>query len=247
MSSALDINRVFEPNRPPFLFTYWNPLDPTSNTFGSWFDYVKDTSLAKYTADSVGQYIANSSAEQVNAIELTGRKICGALYEMKDQLRQVAIALQGVNQRLNLALDEAKTSNLLLENVAELLRIPDSQKQRQHHIELAIKFLKNALKDEDLYQDALRELLDAEKFMTSDYFVLHRIGMIYLYVPTLGNLEKAAEYFSKAGKYAAVESHPDAVRLSNILNKRVGEQFSEQSGPSVADISVHAAGAFLNQ
>lgn len=245
MSNALDINRILEPNRPPFLFIYWNPFDQNSNAGGSWFDYVKDTSLAKYTADSVGQYIAQSSAEQVTAIECTGRRICGALYDLKEQLDQIAGALQGVNQRINLVLDEAKTSNLLLENIAELLRIPDSQKQRQHHIEMALKFLKNSLRDEDLYQDALRELLEAEKFMPSDYFILHRIGMIYLYVPTLGNLEKAVEYFSKAGKYAAVECHPEAARLSNILNKKAGKQFSEQPEPSAADISVHAADSYF--
>ncbi len=81
-------------------------------------------------------------------------------------------------------LDEAKTSHLLQENIAELLRIPDSQKQRQHHIEMGLKFLKNALKDEDLYRDALQELLEAEKLMPYDYFVLHRIGMIHLVCPS---------------------------------------------------------------
>jgi len=68
---------------------------------------------------------------------------------------------------------------------------------------------------------ALNELLEAEKLMHADYFVLHRIGMIYLYVPELANLENALAYFTRAGKYAAVESDPKAARLSNILNKHV--------------------------
>jgi len=234
---------------PPFLFTYWNPLNENSSLVGSWFDYVKDTSLAKYNADSVGQYIAQASNEQVSAIEFTGRRICGALYEgfteLQNQLNLVTNALQGLNQRLNLVLDETKTSNLLQENMAELLRIPESQKQRQHHIEMGLKFLKNALKDEDLYQDALRELLEAEKLMPSDYFVLHRIGMIYLYVPALGNLEKALDYFSRAAKYAFVESHPDAARLSNILNKNVTKRFAEQAEVSATDLKAHAAESYF--
>ena len=233
---------------PPFLFTYWNPFNKDANLVQSWFDYVKDTSLAKYTADTVGHYLQQVSDDQISAIDSTGRKICGTLYEgfadLQNQLRQTTSILQGVNQRLDLVLDEARTSNLLKENMAELLRIPDSQKQRQYHIEMALKFLKNALKDEDLYQDALGELLDAQKLMPSDYFVLHRIGMIYLYVPELGNLEKAADYFTKAAKYAFVESHPDAARLSNILNKNVSQKFAEQTEPSSGEISALAAESY---
>ena len=233
---------------PPFLFTYWNQFEKDSLA-GSWFSYVKNTSLAKYTADSVGRYIQQASADQISAIDSTGRRICGALYsgfaDLQEGLEKVTKELQGVNQRLDLVLDEARTSNLLQENMAELLRIPDSQKQRQHHIEMALKFLKNALKDEDLYQDALRELLEAEKLMPSDYFILHRIGMIYLYVPALGNLEKALDYFARAGKYALVESHPDAARLSNILNKKVTKLFADQAEAASADLSVLAAESYF--
>ena len=234
---------------PPFLFTYWNPFAKDSDLVGNWFNYVRDTSIAKYTADTVGLYLQHASADQISAIDFTGRKICGALYEgfadLQNQLSQVTTVIQGVNQRLDLVLDEARTSNLLLENVAELLRIPDSQKQRQHHIEMALKFLKNARKDEDLYQDALRELLEAEKLMPSDYFVLHRIGMIYLYVPALGNLDKALDYFMRAGKYAFVESQPDAARISNVLNKKVDKRFTEQPELASAEINLLAAESYF--
>jgi tetratricopeptide (TPR) repeat protein len=242
--------------RPPFVFTYWNPFSENANLIENWFDYVKNVSLAKYTADSVGRYIQQTSADQIKTIDATGRRICGELYTgffalekelglVSDRLGEISNTLQGIDSRLGLLVDEAKTSNLLLENVAELLRIPDSQKQRQHHIEMGLKFLKNALKDEDLYQDALTELLGAEKLMPYDYFVLHRIGMIYLLVPALGNLEKAAEYFTKAGKYAAVESDPKAARLGNMLNKQVNKRFNEQAETPAEDISALAAESYL--
>ena len=261
-----EFSRIGNPTSasPPFLFTYWNPLGKDSNLVKSWFDYVKDVSLANYTADSVGQYIQQASSEQVSAIDSTGRRICGQLYDgffslqgqmggisaqlggLAGQMEQIVDALQGVNQRLALVVDEAKTSNLLQENMAELLRIPDSQKQRYHHIELGLKFLKNALIDEDLYQDALRELLEAEHLMHADYFVLHRIGMIYLYVPALGNLEKAVDYFTRAGKYAFVESAPEAARLCNILNKTVNKRLADQPDQSNADIRALAGESYLN-
>src|SRR5208282_3782072 len=101
------------------------------------------------------------------------------------------------------------------------------------------------LKDEDLYQDALTELLGAEKLMPYDYFVLHRIGMIYLLVPALGNLEKAAEYFTRAGKYAAVESDPKAARLGNVLNKQVNKRFNEQAETPAEEIGSLAAESYL--
>jgi tetratricopeptide (TPR) repeat protein len=240
---------------PPFFLTYWNPFNENANLVENWFDYVKNVTLAKYAANSVGRYIQEASADRITAIDATGQKICGELYAgfsdlekqlglVTGKLESISGALEGIDSRLGLLVDETRTSNLLLENVAELLRIPDSQKERQHHIEMGLKFLKNALKDEDLYQDALTELLEAEKLMPSDYFVLHRIGMIYLYVPALGNPEKALEYFIKAGKYAAVESDPDAARLSNFLNKRVTERFNEQAELAATDIGALAAESY---
>ena len=237
---------------PPFLFTYWNPFSKDSSLVENWFSYVKNVSLARYTADSVGRYMEQVSVEQINAIHSTGHKICGVIYngmselqnqlhQVEGQLDQVQGELLGVNQRLGLLLDEAKTSNILQQNIAELLRIPDSQRQRQHHIELGLKFLKNALMDEDLYQDALHELLEAEKLMHADYFVLHRIGLIYLYSPALGNLEKALDYFVRAAKYAVVESHPEAARLNNILNKSVNTRFDQQdSSGNVSELAAES-------
>jgi tetratricopeptide (TPR) repeat protein len=97
------------------------------------------------------------------------------------------------------------------------LRVPDSEKERQHCIELGIKFFVNASKDEDLFSDALEQLLKAESLMKQDYFVLHRIGCIYLYVEKYINPEKALDYFNRASKYALVESDSKAARLANVL------------------------------
>jgi tetratricopeptide (TPR) repeat protein len=74
--------------------------------------------------------------------------------------------------------------------------------------------------DSDLYADALEELLKAESLMKQDYFVLHRIGCIYLHVPKHINPEKALDYFTKAAKYASVESDSKAIKLANVLNQK---------------------------
>jgi ribosomal protein L7/L12 len=43
------------------------------------------------------------------------------------------------------------------------------------------------------------------------------------------NMEKALAYFTKAAKYASVESDPKAMRLINILNKNESQPKIEQS------------------
>jgi hypothetical protein len=122
-----------------------------------------------------------------------------------------------LNRNLDIQIEQHKLSNLLLHNIIELLRVPDSEKERQHSIELVIKFFVNASKDPDLYTDSLDELLKAESLMKQDYFVLNRIGCIYLYIEKFIDLEKALDYFLRAAKYASVESAPQASVLANIL------------------------------
>jgi hypothetical protein len=119
--------------------------------------------------------------------------------------------------RLAAVIDQQRISNLLLQNVAGLLRIPDVQKERQYHIEQGFKHYKNAVLDPDLFSDALRDLLQAEQREPTDYVVLHRIGMILLYAAKEVDLPKAEEYFRKAAKYAVVDSDPKSQTVANLL------------------------------
>lgn len=263
------------PTPPSFAFSYWRPWKEGSNQFDSFLDYTRDVSLAKYQADTVGQYISQASAEQVQAIGELGDRIGMASYEQVQAIEQAsyeqvqaigelgvrieyasdrqvqaiglasynqvkAISILGdklvmgvyvlsrqldsvneqlsfVNKNLDIQIEQQNLTNLLLQNISELLRVPDSEKERQHSIELGLKFFVNAQKDDDLFADALEELLEAEKLMKQDYFVLHRIGLIYLYSIKHVNPQIALEYFAKAAKYASVESDPKAARLANAL------------------------------
>ena len=166
------------------------------------------------------------------------------LHVTNTQLAEANESLYRIDQRLSLLVEEQRIGNVLQENIAQLLRIPDSQKQRQHHLEMGLKFFKNARKDSDLYHDALKELLSAEALLPGDYFVLHRLGMLYLYASPVLDLTKAAEYLTKAGKYAAVESDPEAIRLGNVLQKSIGTRFAAQAEPSATDISLVAADSY---
>jgi tetratricopeptide (TPR) repeat protein len=215
------------PSKPSFVFGYWRPWKENSNLFDSYLNYSRDTSLVKYGADTVGQYINQASKEQVKAINQLGQVIGRGMNVLSNQMSDINETLIFLNRNMDVQIEQQKLSNLLLQNIAELLRVPDSEKERQHSIELGIKFFVNASKDEDLYADALEELLKAESLMKQDYFVLHRIGCIYLYAEKYINPEKALEYFLRAAKYASVESDIKAARLAKALTKNFNTVNSE--------------------
>ena len=216
-----------KPTKPSFVFGYWRPWKENSNLFDSYLDYARDTSLVKYGADTVGRYINQASKEQVQAINQLGQSIGKGMNILSNQMADINENLVFLNRNMDVQIEQQKLSNLLLQNIAELLRVPDSEKERQHSIELGIKFFVNASKDADLYADALEELLKAESLMKQDYFVLHRIGCIYLYAEKYIHPEKALEYFVRAAKYASVESDSNAARLVNVLTKNFNTVNSE--------------------
>lgn len=231
------------PKTPSFVFGYWRPWKENSNLFDSYLDYVKDTSLVKYGADTIGQYIAEASENQVQAIKKLGNEIGLGLNILSNQLSEISSELTFLNRNVDILVEQHKLSNLLLQNIAELLRVPDSEKERQHSIELGIKFFVNARKDADLYQDALEQLTKAELLIKQDYFVLHRIGCIYLYAEGHINPEKALDYFVRAAKYASVESDPQAIRLINALANKSSSPNS-QSNTDTKQIKVLAAESY---
>ena len=220
------------PSKPNFTFGYWRPWKKEANAIDSWLDYTKDTQLAKYTADSVGSYISEASQEQLSAINSLAddvgflnydlnrgfegissllistneelSNINDGLSSVNDSLSTINEELLFINENLEMLQDIQRVGNVLLGNIALLLRVPDSEKQRQHHIELGCKFYTNTVKDDDLFNDSLNEFLAAEKLMQQDYFVLHRIGMIYLFSKKHINIPLALDYFLKAAKYASV-------------------------------------------
>lgn len=231
------------PTKPSFILGYWRPWKKDADLLDSYLDYVKDVSLAKYGADLVGQYIKESSKEQVEAINLLGEKIGTGLNLLSDQISEVNESLLFINRNLDIQIEQQRLTNLLLEDIVELLRVPESEKKRMHSIELGIKFFVNASANSDLFADSLEEFLKAESLMKQDYFVLHRIGCIYLYVEKFIDPEKALEYFSRAGKYAEIESDIDAVHLVNVLIRDSSSQDFEDE-ENLKDIGLLAADSY---
>jgi len=263
------------PSKPNFTFGYWRPWKKESNAIDSWLDYTKDTQLAKYTADTVGSYISEASQEQIGSINSLAddvgflnydlnrgfegissllistneelSNINDGLSSVNDSLSRINEKLLSINENLQVLQDIQRVGNVLLGNIAKLLRVPDSEKQRQHHIELGCKFYTNTVKDDDLFNDSLNEFLAAEKLMPQDYFVLHRIGMIYLFTKKHINIPLALEYFLKAAKYASVESDTDAARLANILTQNSYSQDEEDVEDLYENTSIYTDEELIGQ
>ena len=238
------------PIPPSHTLFYWKPWREDANLISSWMDWLKDVKKAEYSAALVGQYINEASKDQIVAINQLADKVGNGfniignkLDQVNDNLLKIDKSIDILNRKADLLLEEQRLTNLLLQNISDLLRVPDSEKERQHSIEVGIKFFINARKDEDLYNDSLEAFLKAEQLMKQDYFVLHRIGMIYLYSVNHINIEKALDYFTRAAKYASVEMDPKAERLASFLTKYHYSANSDTS-QNVNSISILTADSY---
>jgi tetratricopeptide (TPR) repeat protein len=228
------------PIKPSFTLSYWKPWREDSNMFDSWTTYVKDLSLAEYTADTIGRYIQEASAEQVNQLNAVRNQLSYVNTGLNDLNDNIEL----VNRNIELQIEQQRIANLLLQDIVELLKVPDSEKERQYSIELGLKFFSKAEKDLDLYEDALESLQKAEKLLKQDYFVLYRIGLIYLHAPQLINVPLALDYFLRSAKYASVETNTNEELEAYLFNYNFPEVKQTTSSVEVDESNPFAAQAF---
>ncbi|MGB4849807.1 MAG: hypothetical protein WBP41_17915, partial [Saprospiraceae bacterium] len=175
--------------------------------------------------------IQNSSVEQAKALQQVCGNIQDGFAEMSEHLRDINYnisELRGeINEmsamldwKLSLMIEEQRVTNQLLGHIAQLLRIPDSQKQRVYHIEKGLKYLKSAIPDgfdSEYYADSLESFKEAENIERKDYITLNRMGQIYLYSKNYLNIPLAKEYFLKSAREASVEANAGGTTMSNNL------------------------------
>ena len=133
---------------------------------------------------------------------------------MEYGLNNIACGIAGLRSDFNWAmsgfLHKLDIQNLLLKDIYVELCIPDFQKERRYYVEQGCKHYTNGL-----YQESLDNFLKAEPLEKTDPFVLYSIGQIYLYQPDMIDMDKAQDYFLRAGKYYAAEKK----------NKQAGQSY----------------------
>jgi hypothetical protein len=192
--------------------------------------YIRDIdSIVSQNRNELQLTIQKASSEQTKAIN----QVCGTL---NDGFAEVTSHLKNINSniselrgeisemaamldwRLSMLIEEQRLTNQLLGHIAQLLRIPDSQKQRVYYIEQGLKYLKNAYLEgisSPFFIDAMEGFLEAEKIEKRDYITLNRIGQIYLYSQKYLNIPLAQEYFLKSAREAMVEANAGGTTVSN--------------------------------
>jgi tetratricopeptide (TPR) repeat protein len=205
-------------------------------------DDIVKTQTAEYN-----NTLREVSEQQAEIMRASTEAICGTISEglddVTDGLRDVESAIYRLtnllDSRLKTIIDELKYNNLLSQNIALLLREPDSEKVRQKNIEKGLKFLNDSYRNPFFFNDSLlflkKAVEDEQTGDHTDYFVLHKIGLVYLYSHEHVNFETAINYFNKAATYSEVDTHPDAIRLANILRSDVTKSLSGQN-PTVDNI-----------
>jgi hypothetical protein len=223
-------------SKPSFALGYWKPFDENQNFYESYQLYIRDVSLQRYNAEIIGRYIDNANENIIQTINKSVESLGYDWNVTNDHLSKISYGIKSMIYSVRIQIEQQKATNILLHDIKSLLRLPDSERERIHAIELGLKFFSNAKKDKDLFTDALEEFLKAERLMGQDYFVLHRIGLIYLLTEDHLNVEKALEYFMKAAKYASVESNSKIKTLAYFSNDH---EFYERTNTSNLNIAAN--------
>lgn len=246
--------------------TFYPQILSNESLSQQWQRYLQNKPLINNVEDIIENQtkeykdiIEHSTSQQIQALESSTEAICGSLNDgfelLSDNLHEISYGIGELRSELNqmssmldwklsLFIEQQRISNLLLGNLAVLLRIPDIQKERQYYIEQGIKFLKNSYFDSDFFQDSLNNLLKAETIEPSDFFALHRIGLIYMYSQKHLDLQKAEEYFRKAAKYAVAETNSGSGITTNFLATDINKNLLSQV-PTIDSIKLQAAESYL--
>lgn len=170
------------------------------------------------------------SQEFAESIQYSTQRMCGSIEEgfevlMQNHEKSTQNIVDSINAigadiswKLSMISEQLKITNLLLENISELLKIPDTQKERFFNIEQGIKYYSNARYDEDLYEYSREYFTKALEVEDKDPFTLQKLGIIHLISHKHYDVEVALKFFSKSLKFILPEVfNSDKLDLKKIM------------------------------
>jgi tetratricopeptide (TPR) repeat protein len=212
--------------------------------------------IIKYSSENLSKNIVAGIENSTSAITGTLENGFNALIETNSKgFNQVSSDLNGINNTLNNisgildwgfseTIEQIKTSNILLGNIAVLLKIAEFEKESEAYIKEGMKFFKNAMFNKKRYSDALENFLLAEKVAKRNYFLLQKIGLVYLFSKEHLNIDLALQYFLKASDYSLDETRDNSAKTTNFLNIDVSEDFNNYT-TSVLSIKSQTAYSYI--
>jgi len=230
--------------------TFYYNRHSTDSYLAQWGKHIQTDSYIYDIQKSVKQQtrefsnsIQSASREQVAAMQQSTTAICGTLErgfaQVTEQLGEVNWRLNEINEgignlhsmldwKTDLMIEELKISNLYMGNIARLLQIPDSQKQRAYYVEQGLVYLKNAIEEgtnSGFYKDAVEEFQKAKIIEEKDFFTLHRLGLIHLSSINYLDVKKAENYFVSSARYAKAFGAAQPVNTQTILRSNGGQNY----------------------
>ncbi len=225
-------------------FAIMDTLDKTTKAVKETTSAVKETtSTIKESTLTIEKSISTVCGSIDRGVSLTTSKLNGLNFRLSDIKSELSYIVAILNWSFSELITNQKITNLFLGNIAELLVIPEFQKERRFFVEQGLKFLQNSAFDDTFFIDALGNFKKAEKLEPSDYFTMHNIGLIYLNSPKHIDLGLAEQYFKKSAKYSSAETHQESAITKDLTNLDPSKPFDEQI--SVNSIKLHAAESYL--
>lgn len=202
---------------------YVNQIDTAIRETGA-----MNASVVAIQTSEVQNAIQVSSQKHREAIEQASDAICSTLEsgfsDLNYNLENINDGIHGlsnlVGHGFSLIVEGQKITHRYLGQIQNLLRVPDSQKQRVYHIDEGIKYLQNAFRqstDSDFYTDALEEFKKSEAIERKDFFSLFHIGFIYLKSNKHLDPETSENYFRNSARYYLAEALVGGTNVSNNL------------------------------
>jgi hypothetical protein len=172
------------------------------------------------------QIIEKSAAAVCQTLEKGFSQVVEQLDQANWHLNEISHGIGNLHAMLDwktdIIIEQLYINNNYLRQISELLRIPDSQKQKALHIENGLKFLHNGLQNLNMsrhFNDALEEFNLSIQIERRDFFTLHRLGIIHFYSQSHLNIQQAYEYFCDAAHYAQAESTIDSSNRNYSLSR----------------------------
>lgn len=111
----------------------------------------------------------------------------------------MAALSENISQATSIILYQLQQSEIVLKQILDELRIPESQRERRYHIEEGMKYFNKGMQSGDClyFEDALDEFTTATTIERKDFFSWYYIGMIHLYSKEHINPEKAMSAFDR--------------------------------------------------
>jgi len=200
--------------------------DSDDSTLAQWGDYILNRS-PRYYVNNITDAIGRSTAAICGTLENGFSQVNAQLGAANEKLTEINEGINNLHAMLDwktdLILEQQRISNVYMGNMARLLQIPDSQKQRGYHVEQGLVYLKNAIEEgtkSAFYNDAIEEFWEAQAIEEKDFFTLHRLGLIHLNATAHLDVPKAENYFATSARYAKAFATAQPVNSQSILNDK---------------------------